>query len=310
MIFGDKTLVPHKNGLSNPKNASEDRNYPDFEYCITSVHMKSKLVSAITNHSVSSKKFIESELKKSNEKHSESRKYFESLFDFEESISKEIRVEIDTDSLSDDLYCLSNFDGEMLAVKPKSIHLILKESNPENAREDTVGYCYFDDKREKREYSIQEGRDSLEILLPVSSEIFSNIFNGVKNGDNTIYVSVYFPAYADTIDRMSAIIAPSTCVIDASYMGDNFVTLKDISLLSEDIYINDDDNDISEIETNDSQVDDNNNENINEISSKLELLDKNTYETTMLLTSINTNIRTMSFLLIFLVALFLFKFVW
>lgn len=310
MIFGDKTLVPHKNGLSNPKNASEDRNYPDFEYCITSVHMKSKLVSAITNHSVSSKKFIESELKKSNEKHSESRKYFESLFDFEESISKEIRVEIDTDSLSDDLYCLSNFDGEMLAVKPKSIHLILKESNPENAREDTVGYCYFDDKREKREYSIQEGRDSLEILLPVSSEIFSNIFNGVKNGDNTIYVSVYFPAYADTIDRMSAIIAPSTCVIDASYMGDNFVTLKDISLLSEDIYINDDDNDISEIETNDSQVDDNNSENINEISSKLDLLDKNTNETTMLLTSINTNIRTMSFLLIFFVALFLFKFVW
>ncbi|MEX6226171.1 hypothetical protein AB6F55_15925 [Providencia hangzhouensis] len=146
--------------------------------------------------------------------------------------------------------------------------------------------------------------------MPVSSGIFSNIFNGVKNGDNTIYVSIYFPAYADTVDRMSAIIAPSTYVIDASYMGDNFVTLKDISLLSEDIYINDDDNDISEIETNDSQVDDNNNENINEISSKLELLDKNTYETTMLLTSINTNIRTMSFLLIFLVALFLFKFVW
>lgn len=310
MIYGDKTLVPHKNGLSSPKNASEDRNYPDLEYCITPVNMKSKLVSVITNHSVSSKKFIEGELKKSNEKHSESRKYFESLFDFEESTSKQIRVEIDTDSLSDDLYCLSNFDGEMLAVKPKSIHLILKESNPENTRENIVGYCYFDDKREKREYSIQKGSDSLEILLPVSSEIFSNIFNGVKNGDNTICVSIYFPAYADTIDRMSAIIASSTCVIDASYMGDNFATLKDISLLSEDIYINDDNNDISEIETNDCQIDDDNNENISEISSKLELLDKNTYEATMLLTSINTNIRTMSFLLIFLVALFLFKFVW
>ncbi len=311
VIYGDKTLVPHKNGLSSPKNASEDRNYPDFEYCITPVNMKSKLVSVITNHSVSSKKFIEGELKKSNEKHSESRKYFESLFDFEESTSKQIRVEIDTDSLSDDLYCLSNFDGEMLAVKPKSIHLILKESNPENARENIIGYCYFDDKREKREYSIKEGSDSLEILLPVNSEIFSNIFTRIENGDNTIYVSIYFPAYADTVDRMSPIIAPSTCVIDASYMGDNFVALKNISLLSKDISTNDDGDDISETETNDYQVDDDNNETIiKEISYKMELLDKNTYETTTLLTSINSNIRVMSFLLIFLIALFLFKFVW
>ncbi|MBG2950906.1 hypothetical protein I4611_16710 [Proteus mirabilis] len=310
MIFSDKTLVPHKNGLSSPENASEDQNYPDFEYCITSVHMKSKLVSAITNHSVSSKKFIESELKKFNEKHSESRKYFESLFDSEESTSKQIRVEIDTDSLSDNLYCLSNFNDEMLAVKPKSIHLILKESNPEKARSNIVGHCYFNDKREEREYSIKEGNDSLEILLPVSSEIFSNIFTGVENGNNTIYVSIYFLGYADTINRMSAIIAPSTCVIDASYMGDNFVALKNISLLSKDISTNDDSNDMSEVETNDYQVDDDNNEIIKEVSSKIELIDRNTYENTVLLTSINSNIRVMSYLLIFLIALFLFKFIW
>ena len=93
-------------------------------------------------------------------------------------------------------------------------------------------------------------------------------------------------------------------------MGDNFVALKNISLLSKDISTNDDNNDMSEVETNDYQVDDDNNEIIKEVSSKIELIDRNTYENTVLLTSINSNIRVMSYLLIFLIALFLFKFIW
>ncbi len=310
MMFGDTTLVPYKNGLSKPENTSEGRDYPDFEYCITAIHMKSKLVSAITNHSIASTKFINGSPEKGERKYFESREYFESLFDFEESTSKQIRVEIDTDSLSDDLYCLSNFDGEMLAVKPKSIHLILKESNPENAREKIVGYCYFDDKREKKEYSIKEGSDSLEIFLPVNSDVFSSIFMGIKGGDNTIYASIYFPAYADTLDRMSGLIAPSTCVIDASYMGDNFAVLDNVSLLAQDISIESDESEGVEVEQHEPRADNSTNEKLDEISYKIGNLDLNTHNSTALLTSINSSLKIVSFLLILLVALFLFKFVW
>ncbi len=310
MIFGDKTLVPYKNGLSSPKNASENRNYPDFEYCITPVNMKSKLVSAITNHSIASNKFIDGSPEKVERKYFESREYFESLFDFEESTSKQIRVEIDTESLSGDLYCLSNFDGEMLAVKPKSIHLILKESNPENSRENIVGYCYFDDEREQREYELKQGSNSLEIILPVSNRIFSSIFKSIKDGDDTIYASIYFPAYEDSINRMSAIIAPSTCIIDASYQGNNFAILQDITLSSSNVIQSSNEGNQIEIDCAEVKEEYPHNETLEEISSKIGFLDKNTHETTTLLTSINTNIRTISFLLIFLTVLFLFKFVW
>ncbi|MEQ5566335.1 hypothetical protein ABN335_20740 [Providencia rettgeri] len=306
MIFGDKTLVPYKNGLSSPKNASEGRNYPDFEYCIAPVHMKSKLVSAITNYSISSKKFIDGELKKTDGKHYELRNHFESLFDFEESTSKQIRVEIDTDSLSDDLYCLSNFDEKMLAVKPRSIHLILTESNPENARENIVGYCYFDDKREKREYSIKEGSDSLEILLPVNSEIFSNIFTRIESGDNTIYVSIYFPAYADTIDRMSTIIAPSTCVIDASYQGDNFAILQDITLSSGSIETN---NETEEVENDyvDNSKEEECYQNIGDILFKTNDLSIKLHHSNFYLEKINSHLKSIALIMTVAVLLFIFN---
>lgn len=310
MIFGDTTLVPYKNGLSKPESASEDRHYPDFEYCVTAIHMKSKLVSAITNHSIASQKLLDADPEKEEQKHSESRKSFESLFDFEESTSKQIRVEVDTESLSDDLYCLSNFDGKMVAVRPKSIHLILKESNQENARENLVGYCYFDDKREKKEFSTTHGADSLEIFLPISSDVFSSIFMGIKGGDNTICASIYFPAYVDTLDRMSGLVAPSTCVIDASYMGDNFAVLDNVSLLAQDISIESNENEDVEVEQHEPHVGNSINEELNEISYKIGNLDLNTNNSTALLTSINSSLKIVSFLLILLVALFLFKFVW
>lgn len=310
MIFGDKTLVPYKNGLSSPKNVREGRNYPDFEYCIAPVHMKSKLVSAITNYSISSKKFTDGELKKDALKYFESRNYFESLFELEESTNNLIRVEIDMDSLSDDLYCLSNFDEEMLAVKPSSIHLLIKESNPENARENNVGYCYFDDEREKREYVLKKGSNSLEITLPVGRDVFSSIFKGIKDGGAIIYASIYLPAYEDSTNRMSLIIAPSTYIIDASYQGDNFVILQDITLSSSNTFNDSNEDNQTEIDCSEIEKEDAYSDTLEEISSKIGFLEQSSHETTTLLTSINSNIRVMSFLLMFLIVLFLFKFIW
>ncbi len=222
MIFGSAIMVDDKGGLTPEDGVQQDRDHPDYEYSMASLSMSSSEVVAVTSCDVSRHRFDAEPLKRGDYTH-----HIE-MFEKSISLSRHIKANIDMDSVSDRIYCITNKDGKMVAVSPSTIQVSIREINDDDTQNIYCGEFYFDDENEKREYQLKQGDNSLSISLKLNSESFSQIFERLSGGDDFIDLSICFPAYASWLDSMAGV-WPTTYVIKPKSDDENFAMLTRIS---------------------------------------------------------------------------------
>ncbi|MEM8183912.1 hypothetical protein Q4R69_19520 [Morganella morganii subsp. sibonii] len=223
MIFGDTVIVADKDGYSSIDYQSGDKTHPEYEYKMAFMHMTSTDVEAITICNIADNNMFMENIDHGNYK------YYKSLFTKSPSTNRWIRAKIEMESLPANLHCISKCVGKMLAVRPSSISVGLREVHDDDIH---GGEFYFRDKRETGSFRTDEQDDSLSLTIPLSSNIFSTIFNNIKSGDNNISISLQFPAYRDWLYGISGIGDP-TYIIDTTGGSDsNFVIATSISSLT------------------------------------------------------------------------------
>lgn len=222
MIFGGDVLVDDKGGLTSPNKVNEEWNHPEYEYRMASLSMSSNDVLVISKCDVSQHIYDSSPLKRGDYTH------HKNMFEKDMSLSRYIKASIDMESISDRIYCVSVRDGVMVAINPSQIRISIREIQDGNTPDIYCGEFYFNDADEKREYPFNDGDNSLSISLNLSTASFSQIFDGLKNGDNRLEVNVSFPAYADWLDSVAGA-WPTTYIIKPESNDENFICLSSIS---------------------------------------------------------------------------------
>lgn len=221
MIFGSAIMVDDKGGLTSEGGVKNDATHPEYEYRMATLSMSSRDVVAVTNCGVSSHKFDVEPLQRGDYSH-----HIE-MFEKSISLSRYIKANIDINSISDRLYCITNKDGMMMAVSPSSIQVSIREITDGDKPNIYCGEFYFDDENEKREYPFKQGDNTLSISLNLDSESFSRIFERLSGGDNFIDLGICFPAYASWLDRMAASLG-TTYIIYPTREDENFIVISSI----------------------------------------------------------------------------------
>lgn len=222
-MFGDTVIIADKDGYSSIDYQSDDKTHPEYEYKMAFMHMTSTAVEAITICNIADSKICMENIDHGNYK------YYKSLFTKSPSTNRWIRAKIEMESLSDNLHCISKCTGKTLAIRPTSISVGLREVHGDDIH---GGEFYFRDKRETGSLCIGEQDDSLSLTIPLSSTVFSEIFNNIKSGDNTLSISLQFPAYGDWIYGVSGIGDPTYIIDTTDDSGSNFVMVTSISSLA------------------------------------------------------------------------------
>lgn len=222
MIFGSAIMVDDKGGLTSEDSVKNDATHPEYEYRMASLSMSSSDVVAVTSCGVSSHKFDVEPLQRGDHSH-----HIE-MFEKSISLSRYIKANIDMNSVSDRLYCITNKDGMMMAVSPSAIQVSIREITDGDKPNIYCGEFYFDDENEKREPPFKQGDNTLSISLNLDSESFSRIFERLSGGDNFIDLGICFPAYASWLDSMAGV-WPTTYVIKPKNDDENFVMLTRVS---------------------------------------------------------------------------------
>lgn len=253
MMFGDTVIIADKDGYSSIDYQSGDKTHPEYEYKMAFMHMMSTAVEAITICNIADNNMFMENIDHGNYK------YYKSLFTKSPSTNRWIRAKIEMESLPANLHCISKCAGKILAVRPTSISVGLREVHGDDIH---GGEFYFRDKREIDSFRIGEQDDSLSLTIPLSSDVFSTIFNNIKSGDNTLSISLQFPAYRDWLYGMSGIGDP-TYIIDTTDDSDsNFVIATSISSLTSNEHLSTKNtNDEDHVDDNEQEIIDNNDNN-------------------------------------------------
>ncbi|EEZ7153370.1 hypothetical protein FQG50_03570 [Escherichia coli] len=224
MIIGNSVMVEDKGGLTAKDKVNESSNHPEYEYRMVSLSMSSNNAAAITRRDISIHIFDGEPLTRGGRTH------YKSMFEKDLSENRYIKANINMDSVSDNIFCLSATDSGMLPVRPSQIMISIREIRGGKSPETYCGKFYFNDENEEREYSFKKGDNSLFIYLNLDSSIFSDIFNSLKNGDTTIEFEINFPAYADWLDWMAGGGGwPTTYIINPARDDENFISITSIS---------------------------------------------------------------------------------
>lgn len=222
MIFGSTIMVDDKSGLSTKDNFKEESSHPEYEYRMVSLSMSSNDAIAITRCGVAQHIYDSNPLSRGDYR------YHKSMFEKDISLSRYIKANIDMESISDSIYCISTISGEMVAISPSQVRISIREIKNENSLDIYLGEFYFDDSNEKREYPFKKGDNSLSLSLNLDSTSFSRIFESLKNGDTLTEFNINFPAYASWLDTMAGV-WPTTYIIKPESNEENFICLSSIS---------------------------------------------------------------------------------
>ncbi|HIC6096367.1 TPA: hypothetical protein ACW47E_000743 [Salmonella enterica subsp. enterica serovar Nagoya] len=222
MIFGSAIMVDDKGGLTSKDGVKDDATHPEYEYRMASLSMSSSDAIAVTRREVSHHSYDSQPLDRGDYA------YHKALFESDISERRYIKANIDMDSVSDRIYCISKKKEGMVAVSPSKIKISIREIISDDAPDIYCGEFYFNDANEEREYPFNKGDNSLSISLNLDSESFSRIFDNLKNGDTLTEFNINFPAYACWLDSMAGV-WPTTYIVDTSRDDENFVMLSSIS---------------------------------------------------------------------------------
>ncbi|MDV5140420.1 hypothetical protein [Chimaeribacter arupi] len=222
MIFGSAIMVDDKGGLTSKDSVKEDVSHPEYEYRMAALSMSSIDAIAVTRRDVSHHSYGSQPLSRGDYEH------HKRMFEKDISERRYIKANIDMDSVSDKIYCISKNTKGMVATLPSKIKISIREIKSEDAPDIYCGEFYFNDANEEREPPFNKGDNSLSISLNLDSESFSKIFDNLKNGDTITEFNINFPAYACWLDSMAGV-WPTTYIVDPSRNDENFIMLSSIS---------------------------------------------------------------------------------
>ncbi|MCT8264710.1 hypothetical protein NBG77_14670 [Proteus terrae] len=220
MIFGDTVIVKDKDGYSTDEYLSNEMSCPKFSRKMAIIRMSSNEVNAITTYEVAKRDSF-----KTPEKGDFA--YYASLFEKAKATTRIITLQIDSDSLSENILCISNVGSNLLSVKPSSIEVTIREIDDKDSHDIFGGNFYFLDKRDKNPSLFIKKDDSLSIIIYLNKFNFSKIFDEVRGGCKSASIVLHFMAYSDGMDwlgKNAYLINPD------NESSENFVMLTSISL--------------------------------------------------------------------------------
>lgn len=248
MIFGSAIMVDDKGGLTSKDSVKEDSSHPEYEYRMAALSMSSSDAIAVTRRDISHHSYDSEPLARGDYAH------HKGLFENEISERRYIKANIDMESVSDRIYCISKKKEGMVATSPSKIKISIREIISEDTPDIYCGEFYFNDANEEREYPFKKGDNSLSISLNLDSESFSKIFDNLKNGDTLTEFNINFPAYACWLDSMAGV-WPTTYIVDPSRDDENFVMLSSISSTQGVKGYDSKDEEIEEVDSIDDEID-------------------------------------------------------
>lgn len=220
MLFGDTIVVKDRDGYSTEGYPSSERSHPEYKRKMAVIRMSSNEVNATTTYGIAKRDSF-----KTPEKGDFS--YYTSLFEKDQTTTRVITLQIDDESISENLRCISSYGSNLLSVKPTSIEVSIMEVDDRDNCDIFGGNFYFLDKRDKSPSLFTKKDDSLSITIHLNRLNFSKVFDEVRSGCKSASIALRFIAYSygmEWFGKNTYLINPD----DES--SENFVMLTSISL--------------------------------------------------------------------------------